>query len=153
MKLIEVTAPGGSVTNTTDETALWRRELPANFFVPGKVLRCRAVVSVPSSNDDDTLALAVKVGGTTAITTAAVDQADGDVAIMDIEIVAAPDALVVSTLATDPDASGGAAKGYAAIVDSLDFGGAIAIEVTATWSVAHEDNVAELASATVYEAA
>lgn len=148
--LYQITSSGTTLTNSTSETVLASHSLGANALQAGKTYQLRAAVSVPSTNSTDTLTLKVRIGGTTltgtaVYTSAAVDVANSDLAVIDCEIHvfsvgSSGAARALTQASTGPDASAIAVGSYYAAVSSLDTTAAILIELTGTWSVAHADN-------------
>ena len=154
--LYAATAAGTTLTNSTAETSLGSYTFPANFFQAGKVIKFRATVATPSSNGTDTLTTRVKLGSATLYTSAAVDQANGDVQVVEGVLTCRgnPGASVVFAgggLAMPPDASGTAATGWAAVTAGQNTAAALALDVTGTWSVAHADNQCALQSLVIEE--
>lgn len=163
MKLFSVETAQGTVhTNSTDEAVLGSVTFPARWFQPGKVIKARAMVRAVSTNSTDTLTLYARFGaaaltGTAIYTSAAVDVADDDISVIDIEIVCR-DADSSSTFAavcigSDCDAAGIATDAQASMLTAVDCTAALYLAITGDWSVAHADNQAALESLTVFEAA
>lgn len=163
MQLYSVeTAAGTAHTNSTDEAVLGSVEFPANWWQAGKVVRARAVVRVTDNNSTDTLTLYARFGaaaltGTAFYTSAAVDSADSDIAVLDIELVCrdsdSSSTFVTSAFGCNPDAAGEAADVHASLISSVDCTASTYLGITGDWSVAHADNSVQLESLTVYEAA
>ncbi len=61
--------------------------IPANFLQVGDVLKIRALVQATATLSTETLTLLLTIGGETVATTGAVDVADGDVGLIDMELV------------------------------------------------------------------
>jgi hypothetical protein len=150
------TAAGTTLTDSTVETSLGSYTFPANFFQLGKVIKFRATVATPSSNSTDTLVIKAKIGSATLYTSAAVDQANGDVQVVEGTLTCRgnPGASVVLAgggFAMPPDASGTAATGWAAVTAGQNTAGALALDITGTWSVAHASNQCALQSLVIEE--
>lgn len=136
-----LSAAGTDLTNSTADTALASYAFPACFFQNTKRVEFLAVVRSPTTTGTTTLTLKGKFGGTTFYTSAAVDQADGDVSVIRGSIFArdadSSGTAVVEALGADPDATGTIApKVAAAVISSLDFTAALTLSVTGTWSAA-----------------
>lgn len=136
-------AAGAGHTNATADTALpsGTFTFPANFFQNGKRIDFIAVVRSPTTTGATTLVLKAKFGGTAFVTTTAVDQADGDVAVIKGSILVrdadGSGTAVCEAVAGESDATGTiTGKMFAAVIASLDFTAAIALAITATWSAA-----------------
>jgi hypothetical protein len=157
MSVLSVTTAAGTpVSNTTAETSLGSYTFPANFWQVGKGVKFSGFVRTTASDSTDTLLVKVKIGSTTLITTAAVDQVNGDVCSFSGVLVcrSAPSAsavIVGNGFYGPPDVSGTAALGWAAIASSLNTGAALAFDVTATWSVAAAANSCQLESLALFE--
>lgn len=142
--LYSQSAAGTAVTNTTTETAVASYTIPANSLKAGNVLKFRAACFTTGSNGTDTLLYKVYLGSTAIATLTAVDQANGDVAIFDGELNAYAQAssttVVSSVVSNDADATGQAARAFAAATASVDTTADIVLSIKATWSAAHASN-------------
>lgn len=157
LKLLNaITAAGTAVTNTTTETAVASYSIPAYGAQNGKVYHWECGVRTTGQNSTDTLLVKAYLGSTAIYTSAAVDQAAGDVSIVRGVIVVrdadSSGTAVCLTTGSDPDASGSIApKGELVLVSSLNFQAAIALSVKVTWSVAHASNSCQAELFNVYE--
>lgn len=138
-------AASAAVTNTTDETPFDQSyTIPANVLAAGSVLRIKGWGTATATNSTDTLTIAVKLGATALLTTAAVDVADDDVWFFDITVqvrtAGASGTLVAWASYQDPDAAGTAPKWVELNSTAVDTTGALAVTSTATWSVASASN-------------
>lgn len=153
--LYAATAAGTTLTNSTDETSLGSYTFPANFFQAGKVIRFSGLVRTASSNSTDTLVVKVKFGATTLITTAAIDQANGDICSFSGTITCRAAGSSVTVAGNGfygpADASGTAALEWGAVASSVNTTATIALDVTGTWSVAHADNQCALQALVIEE--
>lgn len=160
MKLLDVkTAAGTALSNATAETLLGSTVLVAGALQPGKVIKVRGSVRATATNSTDTLNVKVRLGPTTLTGTVifdatAVDVADANVMVFDVELV--PRATLTDVVAVGFGTIEGAvgtvtARGAHVIVGSLNFAVAQRIEVTGTWSVASSSNSCQLESLNVYE--
>jgi hypothetical protein len=163
MKLLSVeTAAGTAHTNSTDEAVLGSYTFPAYFWQPGKVVKARAAVRATATNSTDTLTCYVRFGaaaltGTAIYTSAAVDVADDDIFVADIQITCrdadASSTLVCSVIGCNPDATGEAADIEFTIVSTVDTTAATYLGITGDWSVASASNSCQLEALSVFEAA
>lgn len=145
-----LSAAGSTLTNSTSATVLASHTFPAGFWQPGKVVRVRGLVKVPSTNSTDTLTLvtrlgAVAVSGTSLGTTGAVDVANDDIGVVLGEIVclsitSAGVATVAYQVATVLDAAGTALTAHGSTKADLDNTAASYLAITGAWSVASASN-------------
>jgi hypothetical protein len=142
---------GTSVTNTVTETALGTKSFAASELKKGRY-RITWHGYTGNSNATDTLTIKAKLGATTLFTSTAVDQANGDVYFGDLTLIVRADpsaasAIVVTGLASDPDAP---ISPKVIVVPAANYAtnGALDFVVTATWSVAHANNQTGLLSFT-----
>ena len=161
-KLIQAnSAAGTALTNTTTETVLSSVVLPAGSFLVGKTYRVRGSVRATATNSTDTLRIQVRLGpttltGTAVFDAAAVDVANDNVMVFDLEFVpraTLTDVAVVGFGSTEGAAGTVTMRAAHAIVSSLVFTVAQRIEVTGTWSVASASNSCICETFNVYEAA
>jgi hypothetical protein len=140
---------GAALSNSTAETVLASRSLPAGSLQVGKVYRLRAAVLVTAQNSTDTLAVKIRVGPTTLTGTvvgssAAFDAVVGDVVTVDLEMVVrnigSASIVIVSGIVSAEGAEAVATARVAFESLSLDSTVAQLVEVTGTWSVASASN-------------
>jgi hypothetical protein len=158
--LYALLAAGTALTNSNTETVLGSYEFPAHFFQAGKVVQFEALVRSTATNATDTLVVRVRFGattltGTALITTATVDQANDDICVVRGTLICrdadSSSGLVFLGGGNDADATGQAARNFAAILSSVDTTGALKLEVTGTWSVANAGNSCQLEALNIYE--
>lgn len=160
-RLISVlTAAGTALTASSSETVLAASSLKAYALQPGKVYRVRAAVIATATNSTDTLTVRLRVGPTTLVGTVvgssgAVDVANSDVAIVDVEMVvrdADSSSVVlchgiVSTLGAEGTATARAAFESLA----LDSAAEQLIEITGQWSSTSAGNSCRCDALTITE--
>jgi len=161
MRLIHsYVGPGSEHTNLTAETTLnnGSASIAAGGAVLGKRFRWTGGVRCTSTNSTDTLAIKLKLGGTAVYSPSAVDVADNDILVWDLELVprtaagSTSGAILVSGRASVLAASGtGTMREVYALVSSLDLTAAIALIVTGTWSVASASNQVHVSHMALYE--
>lgn len=154
-------AEGAEHENTTTEGSIARKTFAAGELVPGKVYGFECGVIVNDNNSTDTLTLAVRMGTTSATpasntaiaSSAAVDVADGDVAIVKGTIhVQSATRYVFNVEMSEPDAIATISMKcqgpvlFTAVADTAYY-----LDVTADWSVAHADNEVAAMSFVVWE--
>jgi hypothetical protein len=154
------TAEGSEHTNSTTEASIARYSFGGYELLPGKVYDFECGVVVNSTNATDTLTLAVRFGSSSTVTSntaiatsAAVDVANGDVAIVrgSIEVQSATRAVFLVQMA-EPDAIATiTVKNQGPVLFTLAAGTAYYLDVTADWSVAHADNQVAAMSFSVTE--
>jgi hypothetical protein len=151
----QTVAASSNLTNSTVETAFSTGSFsfPANSLKAGDVIRIRAQVDAPTTNSTDTLTLKVKIGSTVLLATAAVDVANGDTGLLDVELVVRSIGATGSIVANGNWTLGvpGTATSRAVTLGAttLDTTAAAAITVTGTWSVASASDICALTSMTV----
>ena len=159
-KLISaLSAAGTTHTNSTDEAVLASHAFPAHFWQPGKVVKVRALCTVDSSNSTDTLTVVARFGaaaltGGAIGTTSALDVADDDLCVCDIELfcrTGGSAGVIVATVLLSEDAAGTAAGAHGSVVTAVDCTAATYVAITGDWSVAHADNQVTAQSFTVSE--
>ena len=147
-------AASTAVTNTVAATPFDKSAtVPANTLKAGDVLRVRAQVIATATNATDTLLLAVTLGGTTIIATAAVDVANNDIGYLDVLIairtVGAAGTVVAAgtqALGTPGTVTAKPANLASTVVNTtVD----LVLAVVATWSVANAGNSCRLDLLTV----
>ena len=162
MQLISVqSAAGDTLTNATAETVLGSHTFPANFWRPGKVVKARALVTIPATNSTDTLTGRVRFGaaaltGTAIAATSALDVANDDLIVADVELVCrsvGSAGSIVATVLLSEDAAGTAAGARGQVVASVDTTAATYLGVTGEWSVANAGNQCALQALTILEGA
>jgi hypothetical protein len=143
------TAEGTEHENTTTEGSIARKLFAANELLPGKIYDFECGVIVNDNNSTDTLTLAVRFGSSSTVTSntaiatsAAVDVADGDVAIVRGSIhVQSATRYVFMVAMAEPDAIGTITmKNQGPVLFTAAANTAYYLDVTADWSVAHADN-------------
>ena len=142
-------AASTAVTATTaatvfDKTAV----LPASYLQAGDVIKVRAQVVATATNSTDTLTLALLIGATAIVTTAAVDVANGDVGFFDFDITIRTIGASGTLVATGASALGvpGTVTAKPAFLAStaVDTTAAQTIGVQATWSTTNAGNSCRL---------
>lgn len=161
MRNLSVRKAAGTVhTNSTDEGVLDSYTIKANTLHAGKIIRVEFMARVTDNNSTDTVVIKVRIGattltGTAVITTTAVDSEDGDMCTGWLHIVSrghgTSESLVCFGAANDADATGQAARHFAAIVGSINTKADLLVEVTADWSVAHAENDVQIEAFNVFE--
>lgn len=161
MKLIKADATASSaLSNTVTETVLKSHLFPAGFWQVGKVVRARIGVRATATNSTDTLAVLARLGaaaltGTSLGGQAALDVANDDVCVLDVELIcrtAGSSGVIVATMLTAKDAAGTVAGGQVVVVSSLDLTADTYLGFTGQWSVANAGNSCLADCLTVYEA-
>jgi hypothetical protein len=139
-------------TSTTNEEALGSYTIPADTLKANSVLRVRFGVFVTNSDSTDTLTVRLRLGpttltGTAIFTSAATDAVNSNILYGDITLIAraAPGATAACSaygLATYTQAASGTAAPVAFRMAPTNFAtnGALHLEVTSQWSVAHANN-------------
>jgi hypothetical protein len=143
-RLVSVlTAAGTAHAASTAEAVLASVSLPANFFQAGQVCRLRAAVLATATVSTDTLTVVVRVGGTTLTGTVcassgAVDVADNDVVIVDLQFtvrsVGTAGVVIVDGFCTAAGAEGTVTARAAYQSLAPDTTAALLVELTADWS-------------------
>lgn len=160
MKLISaMVAAGTTHTNSTDEAVLASHEFPAGFWQAGKVVKARGLVTVDSSNSTDTLTVSARFGavaltGTAIGATSALDVADNDLVVADIELVCRSTGsagVIVATVLLSEDAAGTAAGAHGQVLSSIDTDAATYLALTGDWSVANASNQVTAQALNVFE--
>lgn len=83
-----IVAASTAVTATSDPTKFnLQHTIPANTLKAGDVVRIRAQVIATATNSTDTLALKAFLGTTEVAAVAAVDVANGDIGVIDLDVV------------------------------------------------------------------
>lgn len=148
-------ASGTALTNSTTETALASYTIKGGTLGAGKSIGFDATFLTTSAQSTDTLQLKVYIGSTAIATFTAEDQTTNDVSVITGKLTSralSSSATVVSwVLGTDSDATGEAARGFAAKTASLDTTGDIVLSIKGTWSSAHADNSVQCESFNVVE--
>lgn len=143
-------AASTAVSNTTSETAFDNVSLtiPANVLKVGDILRVRLQAIATSTNSTDTLNVKLKLGSTVLAATGAVDVANNDIGFIDFDLVirtiGASGTMVgagVTGLGVEGTVTAKPAKLASTAVDTT---GALAVTVTATWSVQSASNSVRL---------
>lgn len=152
---------GTSHVNTTTEGNVAQYAFAANAWQVGQRYDFACTVRVIDTNSTDTLVIKARLGGTTLTgtviaTSATVDVADADIAVITgsiyVTAVGSAGTADTHTSAAGPDALAVATALYdAATVASLDTTAILYLEITADWSVAHADNECAAFSFTVDE--
>ncbi len=154
------TAEGAEHENTTTEGSLARFQFPAGALLPGKVYEFECGVVVNDNNSTDTLTLAVRFGTSSTVTSntaiatsAAVDVADADVAIVRGRIhVQSATRYVFLVEMSEPDAIASISMKcqgpvlFAGVAETAYY-----LDITGDWSVAHADNEAAAMCWAIYE--
>lgn len=132
------TAFGGSGANVEAIMNQGTITIPANTLSAGDVVKLRVAVAIPTTVSTDTLALNVRingVSGTVLATLPAVDVANGDFLVADVDVVirTSTTAYAVSRASVTVDGSQGAYAKLTALT-GLDLTAAITFDITAVWS-------------------
>lgn len=160
-KLVSMaSAEGAEHENTTTEGSMARKLFAAGELLPGKMYGFQCGVVVNDNNSTDTLTLAVRFGSSSTVTSntaiatsAAVDVADGDVAIVEgtIHVQSATRIVFVVKMA-EPDAIGTITmKNQGPVLFTSAANTAYYLDITGDWSVAHADNEAAAMCFAVWE--
>lgn len=158
--LAALLSAGTALTNSTAETVLQSHSLAADTLLEGKILKLHAVVRATATNSTDTLEVKVRVGpttltGTVCATSGAVDVADNNVCVVDLELAVrtggASAVVVVSGLVSALGAEGTAAGRVAFELLSIDATAAQKIELTGTWGSASSSDSCKCEAFTLIE--
>ena len=143
-------AAGSALTNSTAETVLASTTIAADTLESGTTVHIRAFVVTSASNSTDTLTVRLRMGtttltGTALVSTAAIDQVNGDQCVIDFTVVCRADPSAASAcvgfgMFSDPDAAGTAMKTASIAATNFATNGALLVEVTGEWSVANAGN-------------
>lgn len=154
-------AAGTAHTNTTTEGSVAKKTFAIGELQPGKLYGFECGTIVANNNSTDTVTLAVRFGtnattptsNTAIATSAAVDAATGDVAIVRGTIhVQSATRIVINTEMAESDAIGTITmKCQGPVVFTSTADTAYTLDVTADWSVAHADNQIAAANFAVWE--
>lgn len=144
-------AAGTAHTNSTTETQVARRTIPANGLKAGVVHHFTGFARVTSSNGSDTATPRIRFGSSSTTTSndaayagSAVDAVNDDVFVWDV-YVQARDSDTSSTVlvwgtASPADASGTGAVMFAKVYTAIDLTAATYLDATIDWSAASADN-------------
>ena len=155
-----LTAAGTALTASSSETVLASDTLAAYALQPGKVYRVRAAVIATATNSTDTLTVRLRVGPTTLTGTVvgssgAVDAANSDVVIVDVEMVVrdadASSVVLCHGLMTAVGAEATVTARGAFESLALDSGVAQIIEITGQWSSTSGGNSCRCDALTITE--
>jgi len=147
-------AEGTEVENTTTEGALASHTFGANALQVGKVYMITGSCVVNDNNSTDTLTLRLRFGASAApasntavVATAAIDSADGDVAVfmafLAVRSIGTAGSVVIHGTICQADAEAVGTTpmfGFHQVITSLDTTAALYLQYSAEWSVAHADN-------------
>lgn len=144
----QITAAGTAHSNSTTEASLARKTFSAGELQPGKVFDIRGAARVTASNSTDTVTMALRFGTSTTVTSntavgssAAVDAADSDVAIVDAKLeVQTATRAVISGYISDSDANGSKLMQEFMSILTIDASVPSYLDFTADWSVASSSN-------------
>lgn len=143
-------AASSAVTNTTDETTFSTGSvtIPANVLKVGDIIRVRAQAIATATNSTDTLDIKLKLGSTVILATGAVNATDNDIAYIESDIVIRTIGASGTLVAAGVTANGvvGTATALPRLLAStaVDTTAALAVAITATWSVASASNSCRL---------
>jgi hypothetical protein len=161
LRLLSVLAAAGTLSTAVDtEELLWSHAFPANFWQVGKVVKVSLSSTTSNSNSTDTLTVRGRVGaaaltGTAVFASGAVDQANDDDGVLDLEItcrsIGATGVLLVKAIGSDVDAPHSKLLGAASTSVTVDTTAATYVGYTSQWSVAHANNDHGLSAAVVTE--
>lgn len=122
--------------------------IPANTLKAGDVLRIRGQVIATATNSTDTLTLLLTIGGTTIVTSGAVDVANGDIgyfdAVVNIRTIGASGTMVATGVVALGVPGTVTAKPFLLGSTAIDTTAALAIAINADWSVADAGNSCRL---------
>lgn len=148
--LYELLAAGTALSNSTTETVLASTSLAAYSLQRSKIIRVRGSVIATATNSTDTLNVKLRIGPTTLTGTVvgasgAVDVANNDVVVVDVECTtrAVPSTSVTVLCEGWISAPGAEATATARVAFealALDTTVAQKVEITGTWSVASASN-------------
>jgi predicted RecA/RadA family phage recombinase len=138
-----------AVTNTITETAFDKTVvIPAAYLADGAVLRIRAQAIATATNSTDTLALRLRIAGTSVVLTTALDVANNDIGVIDALVTIRTDGAGGTMVASGSWNTGvpgtATARAFALASTAIDTTAAITVDVTATWSVANAGNSCRL---------
>ncbi len=142
-------AASAAISNTTTQTAFDKSfSFPASSLRAGDVIRVVAQGIATSTNSTDTLTPTLRIAGTDAIVGPAVDVANNDVFVIQADIVirtigASGTFVAAGIVGLGATATGTGRVAYKAST-TIDTTAAVAIDVTATWSVASASNSVRL---------
>lgn len=159
--LVADAVASATLTNTTTETVLKSRRFAPNFWQVGTVVKARAAVRIPSTNSTDTLALNVRLGAVALTGTAipvqpALDVANADVLVVDVELICRSVGTAGKVLVNavgGRDAPGTVAGAWAPAEIDIDTTLASFLALTGVWSVASASNQAIAETFTVMSGA
>lgn len=154
-------AIGTDHSNTTTEGSVARKAFAVGELLPGKVYGFSCGVITSASDSSDTLALRVRFGSSSTVTSntaiytgGAVDQVDADLSWIRGELhVQSATRLVMCVAGSDPDAVGSISAKDAVVVVTTAAETAYYLDVTADWSVAATANKCAAACFAVWEIA
>lgn len=155
-----LTAAGTALTASSSETVLASGSLKAFSLQPGKVYRVRAAVLATATNSTDTLTVRLRVGPTTLTGTVvgssgAVDAANSDVVVVDVEMVvrdADSSSVVLAhglVSAVGAEGTGTARSAFESL--ALDSGAEQLVEITGQWSSTSAGNSCRCDALTITE--
>ncbi len=160
-RIAALSGAGSDHENTTTEGSIARKIFAVGELLPGKVYRFSCPFIVSDNNSTDTLTMKVRWGSSSTVTSntavytsGAINSEDADLGWIrgEIHVVSATQAVVAAS-GSDPDAIGTISPKDGLIVATIDATTAYYLDITADWSVAHEDNEVACASFFVEELA
>ena len=161
-RLVQMSLAAGTAhSDSTTEASLARRAFAVGELLPGKIYGFEAGIIASATNSTDTLALRVRFGSSSTVTSntavatsAAVDVADGDVSYVRGTIhVQSATRYVCHATVPDIDAVMTIADKSTVVVFTAVAETAYYLDVTADWSVASSSNSCHAASFAVWEIA
>jgi hypothetical protein len=154
------TAEGAEHENTVTEGSIARKTFAVGELKPGKIYGFECGIVANDNNSTDTLTVLVRFGTSTTVTSntaiatsAAVDVADADVAIVrgTIHVQSAVRMIFMVEMA-EPDAIGTITmKNQGPVLFTSVADTAYYLDITGDWSVAHADNEAAAMCFSVWE--
>lgn len=146
-----IVAAGTALTASSTETSLGSHSIPANRLRAGTRVRVRAMVKATATNSTDTLTVKLYIGGITGTlvaSTGALDVADNDLAIVDMELVVRTSGATGTIVGAGMKSIGPAASATLkpAILDSttIDTTAAQVVAVSGQWSTTSGSNSCRL---------
>lgn len=133
------------ITNSTAELTFDQfYTIPAGLLKAGMTVKVRAVVVCPSTNSTDTLTLRLYFNGTGVVASAAVDVANNDVGVLDMDVIIRTDGASGTFVGGGTSNLAGTTKNGALGSTAVDTTAAVICKCTAQWSAASASDQARL---------
>ncbi|MDX1968036.1 MAG: DUF2190 family protein [Planctomycetaceae bacterium] len=147
--LFSSVAASTAITNTTTQTAFDQAvTIPANVLKVGDIIRVRCQGIATATNSTDTLNATVRLGTTDIVATGAIDVANNDIFVIEVDIVirtiGATGTLVAAGFTAIGAAGTATARPQFKASTAVDTTAALSVNTTATWSVANAGNSCRL---------